>query len=34
LELAQKAMIKLGGGQTPPRLSCSHLNYARAPFVC
>ncbi|KAK2446107.1 putative metacaspase [Trifolium repens] len=33
LELAQKAMIKLGG-QTPPRLSCSHLNYARAPFVC
>jgi hypothetical protein len=33
LELAQKSMLKLGG-QTPPRLSCSHLNYARAPFVC
>ncbi|CAJ2643738.1 unnamed protein product [Trifolium pratense] len=33
LELAQKAMVKLGG-QTPPSLSCSHLNHAHAPFLC
>ncbi|GAU41998.1 hypothetical protein TSUD_307040 [Trifolium subterraneum] len=33
LELAQKAMIKLGG-KTPPSLSCSHLIHARAPFLC